>query len=200
MPLPCSIISGCPHRYAMLFCRGASPLVGVLAKQLVHAADLAFPTLVLPRTAHRENTAKPRRFLREVFQLLAVAELHDRLAPFSRNNLWSPANRPSFQSWNSVHTSTDKRRDSSDGAHHQVVRPCRLCGIEGEAPLRNFAHQNFVAQLEVVQRRRGLALGHQFKKRIPVPFRREKRRSSTDAPAAARLVQRRASRIGPEQT
>src|SRR5713101_4014076 len=56
-------------------CRGAPPLVGVLANQLVHATDLAFPTLVLPRTAHRENTAKPRRLFREVFQFLAITEL-----------------------------------------------------------------------------------------------------------------------------
>src|ERR1019366_1369251 len=54
---------------------GAPPLVGVLANQFVHAADLALPTLVLPRTTHRENTAKPWRLFREVLQLRAITEL-----------------------------------------------------------------------------------------------------------------------------
>src|SRR5258706_2812682 len=50
------------------------PLVGVLANQIVNAADLALPTVILPGTTHRENTAKPRGLFRKVFQFLAITE------------------------------------------------------------------------------------------------------------------------------
>src|SRR5215469_6801445 len=54
--------------------RSDSPLIGVLADQLIDAADFAIPLRVVPRTAHGRHVLEPRRVLGVPLQLIDISE------------------------------------------------------------------------------------------------------------------------------
>jgi hypothetical protein len=69
-------------------------------------------------------------------------------------------NRPSFHSFASVRVA-DERRNSGHGTQEQVVRPA-TCLVEDEAALGRLAKAESVADLQLMQQRGQIGIGHQL--------------------------------------